>query len=277
MFSSALMLTALLAAQGALPEQLVVSFSVTDKKGAPVEDLKAEEIRVVEGGSAHGVERVELDRRPLTIALVVDTGAAVSTYLRPDFVPAAVGFLKRLPPGSTFSVWTTSDRPKLLVPDGTDAAAAEEALRGVAPFGNNAAVDTMVAASQELAKVEGRRTAVVAIVSASMGDVSINVDAEMAKASMRPGYMVVEVIVAGQDARLEDAVKALTSRTGGFHERVFSTMAVDAQLRRVTDLLGAQYRAAYRPTADPRSAKVELTTSRKGARLRMSQRFSVAW
>jgi hypothetical protein len=54
-------------------------------------------------------------------------------------------------------------------------------------------------------------------------------------------------------------------------------MAVDAQLRRVTDLLAAQYRAAYRPTADPRSARVEVTTSRKGARLRMSQRFSLAW
>jgi len=277
MLSSAFVLVAALASQGALPDQLVVSFAVTDKKGNAVEDLKPEEVRVVEGGSARAVDRLELDRRPLTVALVVDASAAVGGALRPDFVPAAVGFLQRLPPGSTFSVWITSDRPKLLVPDGTDVKAAEDALRSVAPFGNNAAVDTMVAASQALATVEGRRTAVVAVVSASMGDVSINVDAEVAKASMRPAYMVVGVIVGGQDARLEDAVKALTSRTGGFYERVFSTMAVDAQLGKVTDLLGAQYRAAYKPTVDPRAAKVDVTTSRKGARLRMSQRFSLTW
>ena len=273
----AFILAALLALQGALPEQLVVSLTVTDKKGKPIEDLKAGEVQVVENGAAHPIDRLELDRRPLTVALVIDTSAGVGSFLRPDFVPAAVGFLQRLPPGSTFSVWSTSDRPKLLVPEGTDIKAAEDALRGIAPFGNNAAVDTIIAASQELAKAEGRRTAVVSVVSASMGDVSIDVGSELPKASMRPVYMVVEVIVGAQDARLEDAVKSLTSRTGGFHERVFSTMAVEAQLRRVNDLLMAQYRAGYKPTADPRSTKVEVKVARKDTRTRMSQRLTVGW
>jgi hypothetical protein len=125
--------------------------------------------------------------------------------------------------------------------------------------------------------VEGRRAAVVSVVSASMGDISIDVGSEMQKASLRPGYMVVEVIVGAQDARLEDAVKLLTARTGGFHERVFSTMAVEAQLRRITDLLAGQYRVAYKPTADPRSTKVEVKVTRKDTRTRMSQRLSLAW
>jgi hypothetical protein len=274
---SAFILAAVLAFQGALPEQLVLSMTVTDKKGKPIEDLKPEEVQVVENGSARGIEKLALDRRPLTVALVMDTSAGVGSFLRPDFVPAAVGFLQRLPPGSTFSVWITSDRPKLLVPDGTDVKAAEEALRSVAPFGNNAAVDTMIAASQALANVEGRRTAVVSVVSASMGDVSIDVGSELQKASMRPTYLVVEVIVGAQDARLEDAVKLLTARTGGFHERVFSTMAVEGQLRRTTDLLAAQYRVAYKPTTDPRSTKVEVKVTRKDTKTRMSQRVSVAW
>jgi hypothetical protein len=274
---SAFILAGLLALQGALPEQLVVSLTVTDKKGKPVEDLKAGEVQVVENGTARPVDKLELDRRPLTVALVIDTSAGVGSFLRPDFVPAAVGFLQRLPSGSTFSVWATSDRPKLLVPEGTDIKAAEDALRSVAPFGNNAAVDTIIAASQELAKAEGRRTAVVSVVSASMGDVSIDVGSELPKASMRPVYMVVEVIVGAQDARLEDAVKSLTSRTGGFHERVFSTMAVEGQLRRVNDLLMAQYRAGYKPTADPRSTKIEVKVARKDTRTRMAQRLSVGW
>jgi hypothetical protein len=274
---SAVVLAILLSLQGALPEQLVLSFTATDKKGKPIEDLKAAEVQVLEAGKGRGVDRVERDTRPLSVALVVDSSVGVAAQLRPDIVPAAVGFLQRLPAGSTFSVWTTTDRPRQLVPEGADVKAAEDALRGVAPFGNNAAVDTMIAASQELAKMEGKRTAVVAIVSASMGEVSIDVGSEMQKASLRPMYAVVEMIVGGQDARLEDAVKSLTSRTGGFHERVFSTMAVEAQLRRVSDLLAAQYRLLYKPGVDPRTTPLDVKVTRKDARSRMSQRMSVAW
>ena len=75
----------------------------------------------------------------------------------------------------------------------------------------------------------------------------------------------------------EDALKALSLRTGGFHERVFSTMAVEAQMRRMSDLLASQYRAGYAPTTDPRSTKVEIRTSRKDVRLKLSQRLSTAW
>jgi hypothetical protein len=274
---SAIILAALLAFQGTLPDQLVLSFTATDKKGKPIEDLKVEEVQVLEGGKARPADKVERDTRPLTVALVVDTSTGVSSALRPDLIPAAVGFLQRLPAGSTFSVWTTSDRPKLLVPEGTDVKAVDATLRGVAPFGNNAAVDTIITASQELAKLEGRRTAVVSVVSASMGDISIDVGSELQKASLRPIYMVVEVIVGEQDARLEDAVKSLTARTGGFHERVFSTMAVEAQLRRVNDMLTSQYRLGYKPTADPRSTPLEIKVTRKDTKARMSQRMSVAW
>jgi hypothetical protein len=275
---AAFMLAALLAWQGAgLPDQLVLSFTATDKKGRPVEDLKLEDVQVVESGAAHAIGKLELDRRPLTVALVIDSSALAGDAFRADLVPAAMNFVKRLPPESTFSVWITSDRPKRLVPDGTDAKAAEDALRGIAPYGSNAVVDTIVDASQELAKIEGRRTAIVAVTSANMGEVTIDVGAELAKVSLRPTFMSVEVIVGNQDARLEDALKALSFRTGGFHERVFSTMAVEAQMRRISDLLASQYRAAYRPTADPRSTKIEIKTSRKDVKLKLSQRLSAAW
>jgi hypothetical protein len=210
------LLAACLAVQAAgLPDQLVLSFTATDKKGKPVEDLKVEEIQVVENGTAHAIVKLELDRRPLTVALVIDSGALAGDTYRADLVPAAMNFVKRLPPGSTFSVWITSDRPKQLVPDGTDAKAAEEALRGIAPYGSNAAVDTIVSASQDLAKVEGRRTAIVTVTSANMGEVTVDVGAELAKVSLRPMFMSVEVIAGNQDARLEDALKALSLAPAG--------------------------------------------------------------
>lgn len=49
------------------------------------------------------------------------------------------------------------------MPQGTDTSAVETTRRNVAPFGHNAALDTLIAASQELAKDETHRTAVVLV------------------------------------------------------------------------------------------------------------------
>jgi hypothetical protein len=272
-----LVVAALLAGQAAVP-QLVVSFSVTDKKGNAITDLKQDEVSVVENGEKRAIDRMERDSRPLTVALVLDSSLLMGNAFQADVVPAAVGFLKRLPPASRFVVWITSDRPRQLVPDGTDVKAAEEALRGTAAFGSNAALDTLIAASEDLAKLDNtRRSAVVAVTSASMGAVSIDVNAELPKASLRPTYAVVEVIVMEQDSALENSIKLLTSRTGGFHERVFAAMAVDTQLRRIVDQLGARYRLAYKPAADPRTAAIEVKTSRKDARVGLSASFGTQW
>jgi hypothetical protein len=272
-----LLAAALLAGQVSIP-QLVVAFGATDKNGQAITDLKPDEVSVIENGQKRTLDRMELDNRPLTVALVLDSSVMMGNAFQADVVPAAIGFLKRLPPESRFSVWITSDRPKQLVPEGTDVKAAEDALRGSAAFGSNAAIDTLIAASQELAKIDRtRRSAVVAVTSASMGAVTIDVHAELPKASLRPTYAIVEVILMDQDAALEDSIKALTARTGGFHERVFAAMAVDGQLRRVAEQLGARYRLAYKPEADPRTASIEVKASRKNVRIAMSSSFSTQW
>jgi hypothetical protein len=211
------------------------------------------------------------------VALVVDSSASLGTSLQADVVPAALGFIKRLPPDTSVSIWTTSDRPRQLLERSTDMKAAQDALRQVAPLGENAAVDTIVSASQEFAEMQGHRSAVVVITSASMGSITTDVGAQLARASLKPMFAAVEVITGQQDARLEDAVKALVNRTGGFRERVFSTMALETQLRRISDYLASSYRIAWNPKVDPRGAKLDVKVSRKDARTKMAQRLSTAW
>lgn len=256
---------------------LVASFVVTDKKGHPVEDLKVEEVVVSENGASRPIEQFELDRRPLTVALVVDSSGVMGSSFRSDVVPAVVGFLKKLPAESRFAVWTTTDRPKLLVPESTDVAAAETSLQGVPALGNNAAVETIVEASQQLARLEGRRTAVVVVTSATMGDISADVQALVPKISFRPSFLVAELITGQQDPRLQDTLKLVTARTAGFHERLYSTMAVPTQLGRMLEHLAGQYRVAYRPAGDPRSAKLEIKVTRKDTRSKTAQRLTTAW
>jgi hypothetical protein len=261
----------------AIPDELVISAVVLDKKGHPVTDLKPEEFVVAENGSERAVTRAELDARPLKIALLLDTSSQMGTTYNADVVPAALSFLKRLPQGATFSVWSTSDRPKVIVSEGTDLKTTEDKLRNLAAVGNNAAVDTLVAASQEVSKAEGHRSAVVLVSSATMGDISTDLQSLLPKASLKPTYIAVEVIQGDRDARLEDALSLLATRTGGFHERVFSTMAIEAQLRRALDVVGSLYRIAWKPGMDPRQAKIVVKVKRPNTKLTQALRLSTAW
>jgi hypothetical protein len=273
-FATALMLTTHQAP--ALPDELVISAVVLDKKGHAVLDLKPEEFVVTESGSERPIARAELDSRPLNVALLLDTGTLMGDTDNADVIPAAVSFLKRLPQGATFSIWSTSDRPKVIVEQGTDVSAVETKLRNVAPFGHNAALDTLVAASQELAKDEARPVLVL-VTSASMGDVTADVQALLPKASLKPTYVAVQYIQGQQDARLEDALKVLVSRTAGFHERAFSTMAIQAQLLKALEAISSSYRIAWKPGTDPRQAKIEVKVKRPNTKLTQAQRISTAW
>ena len=282
MFAETLLACALLAAQTpALPDQLVISVVVTDKKGKPIADLTASEVTVKEGSASQPVTRLEADTRPLDVGLVLDTSGNIGSTYASDVVPAVLEFIKRLPQGSRYAIWTTTDRPKVLIEMGaaTDIKATEERLRSTPSLGNNAAVETMVAASQDAAKTEGRRSAVVLVTSATMGDVRADVQALLPQASLRPTYIAVEFVQGGGqgDARLEDSIRFLVGRTAGSHERVFSSMAIDTQLRKAIDLLGGQYRLSWKPQIDPRQTKIEVKVGRKDAKVIQSQRLSMAW
>src|ERR687898_2641580 len=68
--------------------QLMVT--VTDDKGQPIEGLTPEEIAVTENGVAREVTRPELDRPPLTGAMIVDTSEPMGSIYRLNIVEPVV-------------------------------------------------------------------------------------------------------------------------------------------------------------------------------------------
>lgn len=268
---------AALVAQGALPAQLVVPVVVVDDKGNPIRDMRPEEFEIKEGGKSLSALRAEIDTRPLAVAVVLDSSAALGASYQSDFVPATMKLLQALPQGTEFTVWTTSDRPKQTVPPGTSLDDAERQLRMIAPFGNNAVVDTIVAASQPFNQLADRRSAVIAITTATMGDMQVDIQAELPRASIRPMYLATEVILTQQDSRVQRALEYLANRTAGLHARVFSTMAVQPQIEKVLRHLDSQYRIAWAPQMDPRQAKLEFKSKRRGTKLLWAQRVSTTW
>jgi hypothetical protein len=261
----------------ALPDQIVISAVVLDKKGNPILDLKPDEFVVTENGTPQPITRAEIDTRPLNVALLLDTSTSMGNTYNADVIPAVLSFLKKLPQGATFSIWSTSDAPKVIVEQGTDVSTVETKLRNMAPFGHNAALDTLVVASQEVAKDETHRAAVVLVTSASMAGVAADVQALLPKASWKPTYIAIQYIQGPEDMRLQDALKVLVQRTAGLHERVFSTMAIQTQLMRALDVLSSSYRVAWKPGGDPKQVKIELKTRRRDAKLTQAQRISTTW
>src|SRR5262249_5647498 len=126
---------------------------------------------------------------------------------------------------------------------------------------------------------DDQHAAVVVITSASMEGVTVDLQSLLPKASFKPTFAAVEVVLdsSNQDARLQDALKLLSTRTAGFHERVFSPMSIAAQLERVLDVLSSQYRVAWKPGGDPRQVKIEVKVKRPNTKVVQALRISTAW
>ena len=260
-----------------------LSVTVTDDKGRPIEGLTADEIAVTENGVAREITRVELDRRPLTLALIVDTSAPMGTFYRLHVLEPVVQFLMRLPEGSRFTVWTTGDRPTRIVDDyTTDAGAAARALRRVFPQGGNTLFDTLVEASRDLARREGERTAVVVVTALGIG--FRNYDRQqVVRESLESGATFLTLQI--EEGRLppgaersgmgevdssdyDYVLSGLAEQSGGRRESTLSAMGVPSSLAKLGAELRGQYRLEYLGLPGVEDPKVKVTVARPGATVR---------
>jgi VWFA-related protein len=259
-------------AGGAQVRSLLVTF--TDAKGAPLEGLAPEEVVVMENGLARDVVGLSLDRRPLTLLLLLDTSANMGASLRLNLLDPLLAFLGALPEGSKYSLWTTGDRPTKLVDYTTDVAEASRALKRVAPQGGNTLLDALVEASEGLKQKEGERSAVLAVtkvgIEFSSRDRYRVVDEALANASL---FMAVQVEVGAESfenrSHYDYALGELTRKTGGIYEVVVSAMGVGSALQKIGATFKGQYRIRYATVPEIKNRKLEVKVSRPGVRVRV--------
>src|SRR5258708_11951376 len=103
--------------------------TITDEKGRPAEGLAPEEVVVLENGLARDVVGILPDRRPLTVAVLLDTSANMNSDLRMQVLEPLRAFLIGLPAGSKYALLTTGDRPMKLVDYTSDPGEACQALK----------------------------------------------------------------------------------------------------------------------------------------------------
>jgi VWFA-related protein len=270
-------LTTILLAQAAAPEAEVrsVDVTVTDDKGAAIQGLEREDVAILENGVARDIVSLQLDRRPLTVALLLDTSEALRNSYRSQVVDAAGAFLRGLPEGSRFAVWTTGDRPQKRVDFTDDAKAAEKSLQRVVPQGGSTLLDAILEAAADLKKKEGERSAIV-IVSAAGPEFSNTFRERVVDKALGKDLVYLAVLVEEGETGIENrtnydyVLENLARKSGGAYTVTLSPMGLGRELQGLLAALSGRYRLTYATLPDLKERKVEVTVARPGARARLA-------
>jgi hypothetical protein len=269
-------------AAASVPLTRSVSLAVYTKKLLPVEDLKAEEVLVSEAGRQRKVLGVEPDRRPLDVAIVLDSGATVAASYRSDLVPAVVEFWKALPPGTNVALWSTA--PAKIADFASDLGAAETKLRMIAAAGGNYGFDSMIDACKELGARGAPRRAIVYVGSGSLQSSRSGTSKLMqAIGGARVTPMVVLVLPSARGAFAGgpsgDAVQSwdvqgyfgqMSKAYQGSYVEALSTLAVAQWLKQFAADLNGQYRGRFESEVGPGGA-VKVEVKRKDTKLRVGR------
>jgi hypothetical protein len=117
-------------AQQVKPNQLLVFISAVDASGAPVTDLKPEEIAYTESGAPGKVASLDRHQLPIKLTLAIDNGKE-SVPALPTVKEGLTGLVGALPPDVEVTLITMS-QPQMVVRPTTDRA---QITQGITRFG----------------------------------------------------------------------------------------------------------------------------------------------
>jgi Ca-activated chloride channel family protein len=130
-------------------------------KGDYVTDLAVGDFKVFENERPQSIDRFSAERRPLRIAVVLDTSLSMQGDKLKSAISAAVEFLNVLETGDEGLVVTFSDDVRIACDLTSNRSEMEAAIRKVEANGGTSLYDAIFRASERLAEFEGRRVLVV--------------------------------------------------------------------------------------------------------------------
>jgi VWFA-related protein len=130
-------------------------------KGGYVSDLTTSNFKIFENDRPQTIDRFSAERRPLRIAIVLDTSLSMEGEKLKSAIASAIEFLNILEPGDEGLVVTFSDDVRIPQDLTSNKGELEAAIRKVEAKGGTSLYDAIYKASQRLAEFEGRRVIVV--------------------------------------------------------------------------------------------------------------------
>ena len=232
-----------------------VLFTVTDKKGKFIPDLKQEHFKVFEDGRPQTITNFSAETNlPLTIALLVDTSGSVRDRLRFEQEAAIEFFYSTLIRGKDQALVITFDSGVDVIQDYTDdPETLSNSIRKMRAGGGTSLYDAVyLAATEKLARQNGRR---IMVVISDGDDNSSRLSMTEVLESVQRNDIVIYTIstnaggLGGEsNSRGDKILKRFAEETGGKMFVPFKLQDLNSNFRNISDELRLQYALAYRPT-----------------------------
>jgi VWFA-related protein len=232
-----------------------VLFTVADKKGKFIADLKQDFFKVFEDGRPMPITNFSAETNlPLTIALLIDTSGSVRDRLRFEQEAAIEFFYSTLMRGKDRALVIGFDSGVDLIQDYTDdPEKLSKSIRSMRAGGGTSLYDAVhVATSEKLAGQNGRR--IMVIISDGDDNSSRTSLTEVLENVQRNDVVIYTISTNStgmggeKSGRGDKVLKTLSDETGG---RMFSPLKVEdlnSNFANIAEELRLQYALAYRST-----------------------------
>src|SRR5436190_12521767 len=205
--------------------EVMIPVTVRDSSGRLVSDLKRNDFRVFEDGSAQPLSDLELRQVPVDVALMVDASSSVASKLD-DFRKAAEGFAARLAADDRLSLIKFDDRIELLLDWTKSRYQLHRALTRVEPGMFTRFNDALALASREqFAQTTRSRRALIVLtdgIDSGRGSATL----EAALHALLQAQVVVYVVSNTQISRAEK-VSQLDALTGDNNNSRFNQLRIE--------------------------------------------------
>ena len=258
------------------PQKRTVYASVTQKEGAPVNDLTAADFEVKEGGKACEVVGAEVTKTPIRLAFIVADGGSGG------FQHPLATMIQRLQDVAEFSVVSVINQPDTLVDFTTDLDKVVEALKRLGARGTTKASGQVLEAIDQAARdvpKEGKRPVIVVMTVG--GSAASDIRAPDVRETLRKSntllYAMSPVGSVGGSAgntHIDLVLNDGSRDTGGRHEQ-FSGQTLNKLAEQISQELLNQYQLTYvLPDGAKASERLEVATKRKGLKVNAPTRIA---
>lgn len=227
--------------------------------GRPIANLTPADFVIDEAGAKAEVLSAQQVTESPIVGLVLDGSEPLRGSFWQRILSAVTRFLRALPAGSRYAVWTTGTPPHKRI-DFSDSGEAPSVLGTIIPSGTNNLFDVIQDACTDLERYEGRRRVLVIVTSAG-ADRGGHTARSLAQRARRCDGLVMAVELTSVEwanrPDLEQLLSGLTEKSGGFTETSLSDLGISRALEKIGAAIQSEYRVEYRVAA-PRRGQVDI-------------------
>ena len=251
---------------------VAVYATVTDERGALVNDLTAADFQIDDNGRRQTISLFKSDVQPITIAILLDTSP--SLFPAAERTATAVAELaKRLLPDDRAVVGTFSQAVTLDPQLTGDPVTLLARLGAPGPWPAGTALWDAVEAGRSALAAEGGRRVVLVVTDGA--DNASRVDPNQTRSALqRDGVMVYAIAVRGRFGLDTSEIGALANATGGRSMTLASADDIPAAMQRIVDELHHQYVLGFSPASlDDKLHRLDVRVKRRDVVVRARRMY----